>query len=163
MMFKRRREGKTNYKKRLKLLLSKKPRLVVRKTNRYIIAHIVEYDYKNHRDLTKVYVTSKKLSEFGWNYKSFKCIPAAYLTGYLLGKICLKEKIEEAILDAGIYRLTKGCRIYATLKGAIDSGLKVPHSEEILPSKDRIEGKHIKNFDPNLFYQVIDNINKKYG
>jgi large subunit ribosomal protein L18 len=32
MPFRRRREGKTNYTKRLKLLLSRKPRLVVRKS-----------------------------------------------------------------------------------------------------------------------------------
>lgn len=44
--FRRRREGKTNYHKRLKLLKSKKPRLVVRKTLNHHIAQIVVYDPK---------------------------------------------------------------------------------------------------------------------
>jgi large subunit ribosomal protein L18 len=39
--WRRRREGKTNYYKRLKLIRSGKPRLVVRRTNKYIIAQIV--------------------------------------------------------------------------------------------------------------------------
>ena len=47
--FRRRREGKTDYRKRLKLLLSRKPRLVVRKSLNNIIAQIVEYDEKGDR------------------------------------------------------------------------------------------------------------------
>ncbi|MBT3583115.1 50S ribosomal protein L18, partial [Candidatus Woesearchaeota archaeon] len=38
--FRRRRAGKTNYHNRLALLLSRKPRLVIRKTNKYIICQI---------------------------------------------------------------------------------------------------------------------------
>jgi large subunit ribosomal protein L18 len=38
---KRRRMGVTNYRKRRKLIMSKLPRLVVRKTNKHIIAQIV--------------------------------------------------------------------------------------------------------------------------
>ena len=38
----RRREHKTNYTKRLILLKGKVPRLVVRKTNKYIILQIIE-------------------------------------------------------------------------------------------------------------------------
>lgn len=160
---KRRREGKTNYGKRLKLLLSKKPRLVVRKTNRYIIAHIVDYDYKNHRDLTVAYVTSKDLSKYGWNYSSFKSLPACYLTGLLIGKKALEKNINEAILDIGLHPSTKGNRIYAVLKGTIDAGLKIPYNEKILPTKERIEGNHIKNFDKNIFLKVKENILKNYG
>jgi large subunit ribosomal protein L18 len=43
----------------------------------------------------------------------------------------------------GLNISTKGSRIYAALKGVLDSGIKVPHSEDILPSEDRIKGKHI--------------------
>ena len=41
--YKRKKEGKTNYKKRLHLLLSKKHRLVIRLTNKRIIAQIVDF------------------------------------------------------------------------------------------------------------------------
>lgn len=143
MPLKRRREFKTNYKKRLKLLLSGKPRLVVRKTNRYIIAQIVES--KEGQDFTKIGITSKILKKYGWKY-SFKNLPACYLTGLIIGKLALKNGVKEAILDIGLNKSTKGNRVYTVLKGALDAGLKIPHSEEILPSEDRIRGEHIANY-----------------
>jgi len=53
-------------------------------------------------------------------------------------------KLGEVILDIGMQRSTKGSRIYAALKGAVDGGLNVPYSEEILPSDERIRGLHIQ-------------------
>ncbi|HDH91455.1 MAG TPA: 50S ribosomal protein L18 [Candidatus Aenigmarchaeota archaeon] len=143
MPLKRRRLGKTDYKKRLKLLLSKKPRLVVRKSLRYITAQIIEFDPKGDRTL--VSVTSKELRKLGWK---FACdnTPAAYLTGLLIGKRASEKGIEEAILDMGLYRSTKGSRIYAVVKGARDAGLNVPVDENIFPSEDRIKGLHIANY-----------------
>ena len=52
----------------------------------------------------------------------------------------------EAILDTGLHKSSKGSRIYAALKGVIDAGIHVPHSEEILPDKETIEGKKIENY-----------------
>lgn len=144
MPLKRRRKFKTDYKKRLKLLLSGKPRLVVRKTNKYIIAQIVISE--EARDRTVVGVTSKILRDkYGWKY-SCKNLPAAYLTGLIIGKLALKNGIKEAILDMGLNRKTKGNRIFATLKGAVDAGLKIPHGEEILPDETRIKGEHIARY-----------------
>ena len=40
--FRRKREGKTNYKKRLGLLKSKSLRLVVRKSNKHILVQLVD-------------------------------------------------------------------------------------------------------------------------
>jgi len=142
--FRRRREGKTNYRKRIKLLLSEKPRLVVRKSNRYIIAQIATFDPKGDR--IEVCAWSRELNKFGWPFPSFKNLPAAYLTGYLVGKRAIKKGIKEAILDIGLYPSTKGSRLYAVLKGALDAGLKIPHSPDILPSEERIFGKHIEKF-----------------
>lgn len=143
MPFKRRRLFKTDYKKRLKLLLSKKPRLVVRKSLNYITAQIIEFSEKG--DKTLVAATSKELRKLGWN---FTCdnLPAAYLTGLLVGKRALAKGVQEAILDSGLYPSTKGSRIYAVVKGAVDAGMKVPHSEEILPSQERIYGRHIASY-----------------
>ncbi len=39
--FRRRREGKTDYRRRLRLLYSRKPRVVVRKSNRYIRMQLI--------------------------------------------------------------------------------------------------------------------------
>ncbi len=140
MPFKRRRLEKTDYQKRLRLLSSGKPRLVVRKSLNYITAQIIGFDKKG--DKTFVGTTSRELKGFGWK---FACdnLPSAYLTGLLIGKKAAEKKISEAILDTGLYPSTKGSRIYAVAKGVIDAGLKLPISEDILPSEERVKGKHI--------------------
>ena len=140
MPFKRTRLGKTDYKRRLKLLKSRRLRLVVRRSLNYITAQIVEFDGKGDKIILSSY--SKQLKKIGWK---FACdnISAAYLTGLALGKQAAKSSIKEAILDSGLYSSTKGNRIYAVVKGAVDGGLNVPVEKEILPSNDRIIGKHI--------------------
>lgn len=139
--FRRRREGKTNYKKRLALLLSERPRIVVRKSLKNIQVQIIEYVPDG--DQIKVGVSSRALEKFG--YKSHRGnIPAAYLSGYLLGKKAVKSGIKSAVLDIGNHTSTKGNRIYAAVKGAIDAGLEVPCDPEMFPSDDRINGKHAK-------------------
>jgi len=140
MPFKRRREEKTDYKRRLKLLTSKKPRLVVRKTLKYIRAQIIEFDKKG--DKTLVSASSQELKKLGWKFPSDN-LPSAYLTGLLIGKKTLKKKIKEAILDLGLYPSTKGSRIYACVKGVLDAGLNVPSDESIFPTEERIKGLHI--------------------
>lgn len=141
--YRRRREGKTNYRKRLKLLLSKKPRLVVRITNQRVIAQIVEYSPEGDRVLLAV--DSTKLRELGWK-GDLNNTPASYLLGLLIGKKALEKGISEAILDIGLRSPTKGARVFAVLRGAVEAGLKVPHSEEILPDDSRILGKHIAEY-----------------
>ncbi len=142
--FRRRREGKTNYRKRLKLLLSGKPRLVIRKTNRYIIAQVVIFDPKGDR--TIVYATSKELKKYGWPYPSFKNIPASYLTGFLLGMKAKKAGIKEVILDVGLHPVTKGNRIFSCYKGFLDAGVSSPHSDDYFPTDDRVRGEHIVKY-----------------
>ena len=140
MQFKRRRLGKTDYKKRLKLLSSDRPRLVIRKSLRYITAQIVNFDKKG--DKVFATVTSKQLKKLDWKF-SCDNLPASYLTGLLIGKVAQAKKISGVVLDSGVYDSTKGNRIYAAVKGAVDAGLKVSIGEEVLPSEDRIKGKHI--------------------
>jgi len=147
----RRREGKTNYRKRLAYLKSGKPRAVVRKTLKYIIVQIVEY----HEDGDKILVgvNSSHLRKYGWR-GSFKNTPAAYLTGYLAGKLALKKGINEAVLDIGLQSPVKGSRVFAALKGLVDAGLDIPHSEEVYPSEDRIKGEHISDDVAKMFEEV---------
>jgi large subunit ribosomal protein L18 len=140
MPFKRRREGKTDYKRRLKLLTSKKNRLVVRKSLKYLTASIVEFSEKGDNILATA--SSRELKKMNWKFATDN-LPAAYLTGLILGKKAAKINIKEVILDSGLHPSTKGSRIYALAKGVLDSGIKVPISEEVFPSEDRIKGKHI--------------------
>jgi len=135
----RRREAKTDYKARLGMLKSEKPRLVVRKSNKYITAQIVESEISKDKVIAKA--SSKDLLNLGWpNEKkgSLKNIHAAYLTGFLLGKK-LKGKSGEIILDTGLYRNISGSRIYSLVKGAIDAGADVVCSKEAFPSEERFK------------------------
>jgi len=142
----RRREGLTDYRQRLKLVKSGLPRLVVRKTNRYIIVQVIKS--KLGGDETILTVTSKKLREYGWK-ASLKNTPAAYLTGFLAG-LMVRGKVEKAILDIGIQRPSKGARVFAAALGFRDAGIQIPLGEEKLPSEDRIKGKHISEY-----YQML--------
>lgn len=156
--YRRKREGKTNYKKRLELLKGERHRLVIRKTNKHIILQLVDY----HPDGDKVIVgvSSKKLEGMGWQH-SAKNTPACYLTGLLLAKLAKEKKVTDAILDLGLQTPLKGSRLYAALKGAIDGGLAIPASDEVFPAEDRIAGKHLTNKDVAAnFEKLKTTINK---
>ncbi len=171
LAFRRKREGKTNYKKRLELLKSKKTRLVIRRSNTAVIIQFINY----HPNGDKVLLTfhSKKLEDFGWSY-SKNSLPACYLAGLVAGSQAVKKNIKEAILDIGLQTPKAGSRIYAALKGVIDAGIIVPSSKEIFPSEDRLSGKHIqentkadfsgyekKKLDVKKLSQTIDGVKKK--
>lgn len=87
----RRIEGKTDYKARIKMLVSGKARVLFRKTNRYIIGQFVRS--KEARDSVVVGTDSRELVKYGWpKAESIKSTPAAYLTGFLLGKKSDRER-----------------------------------------------------------------------
>lgn len=146
VQFRRKREGSTNYMKRLKILSSNKPRLVVRKSLKNIQAAIIDYDRKG--DIVKVASHSSHLKKFGWLFGTGN-IPSAYLVGFLLGKRAGK-KFNDVVLDIGLNKSVVGTRIYAVLSGALDAGLNVPHGKDILPSKERLTGKHIMDYAMSL-------------
>ncbi len=156
LKFRRRRTGHTNYKKRLALLKSGKPRLVVRRSNRHCIVQVV--NYKPEGDETAVHITTKHLKRYGWLGKSN--IPSAYLCGYLAGKLATKKGISEAVLDIGLSTPMHKGVVFAALKGALDAGLKISHSGEALPSEDKVSGKHIENYAKTL---SDDELNKRFS
>jgi large subunit ribosomal protein L18 len=145
--FRRRREKKTNYTRRKKLLISGIPRLIIRVTGKHTIAQLTESTPSGDRVVTSA--NSKELNKFGWKAGSNN-IPASYLTGLLAGKRANSKMMKKAIVDIGLRRLSKGSRIFCTLKGAIDSGLEIPHKEEILPEDRRIKGEHIAEYAKKL-------------
>ena len=123
----RRKEGKTDYLNRLNLLKSEKPRIVFRKTNRYLISQYVESE--SAQDKIIFGFTSKSLLNHGWPKDlagSLKSIPASYLVGYLSGKKILKEKLDKPIVDLGMHRVIKKKKIFALIKDKIDNGVKNP-------------------------------------
>ncbi len=160
--FRRRREGKTDYKARLSLIDIDKSRLVVRITNNHVIAQVI--NVAEMGDETLVSAHSKELEKMGWKAGT-KNTTAAYLTGYLCAKKALSKGIEYAVLDIGLKSSIRGSKIFAVLKGASDAGLNVPHGESILPDESRIKGEHIAEYAQSLddaelkqkFSQYLDN------
>ncbi len=149
--FRRRREGKTDYRYRLRLLKSGLPRAIFRKSNRYITVQIAEFSEKG--DIIVASTNSKELSKYGWK-RSFDSTPATYLTAYLTGKKALKKGIKEAVFDMGLYVPTKGSRAFAALKGLVDAGLEIPHGENELPDESRIKGEHLGEDVQKMFEDV---------
>ncbi len=153
--FRRRREGKTDYHRRVKLLTSQKSLLVFRKLSRTLIGQITQFNPKGDKIL--VNVNSKELEKYGWKL-SKKNTPAAYLTGFLIAKKAGKSKAGNLIADFGIINPTKGSVKYAFLKGASDGGLNVMHSPDFFPEENRIKGEHIASYSSNPEYKNITRI-----
>ncbi len=141
--YRRKREGKTNYKKRLDLLKSGRSRVVIRKSNRYITIQIVDYGDGGDRIIASSH--SSELPKFGWSYGGGN-IPASYLTGLLCGLRARPKGVKRGILDMGMVPPFKGNRIYSALRGVQDGGIKIPMGEGVAPSDERIKGKHISDY-----------------
>ena len=140
----RRLESKTNYTKRLILLKGNLLRLVVRKTNKYLILQIVESD--DAKDKVLYSVNTRDLLKQGWpkdKSGSLKSLAAGYLAGLLLGKKAKElKKDSSVILDSGLIPNTKGSRVYAIVKGVSDSGINIKYNEKVIPSDEMIKGEY---------------------
>lgn len=162
----RRFEGKTNYHKRIKLLKSRKLRVVIRVSNNHTRVQIIQS--KRGGDKVMISAFSKELaSKYGWTANTGN-IPASYLTGYLVGSRAKKNNIQEAIFDLGIFYHKN--RVLAACKGIIDAGLQVPYHEEFFPEslEERIKGMHIENYakklkseEPENYEQIFSGYIKK--
>merc|ERR1711968_79549 len=177
--WRRRREGKTDFYARKRLINQEKNkyftpkfRLVVRFTNRDIIAQIVSAKIVGDEVLTSAY--AHELQKFGMPGKlGLTNYAASYCTGLLvarraLTKLGLADKyagaeevdgnafiVDEmddgprpfkAVLDVGLKRTTTGSRLFGVMKGAADGGLLIPHNEKRFPGYDRAS----KEYDPEV-------------
>jgi len=147
VQLRRRKEGKTDYRARKALVISGKPRLVARSTIKNVVAQIVVA--KPQGDEVLVSAHSRELENFEWKSPKGN-LPTAYLTGLLCGLKAKAQGIEETILDIGLHSPSKGARVFAVLKGVLDAGIEVPHSEEKLPDEKRIQGEHIAEYARSL-------------
>ncbi|KAL1329130.1 hypothetical protein HN51_046263 [Arachis hypogaea] len=179
--FKRRREGKTDYRARIRLINQDKNkyntpkyRFVVRFTNKDIVAQITSASIAGDIVLAAAY--SHELPRYGLEV-GLTNYAAAYCTGLLLARRVLKmlEMDEEyqgnveatgedfsvepadtrrpfrALLDVGLIRTTTGNRVFGALKGALDGGLDIPHSEKRFAGFD----KEKKELDPEVHRKYI--------
>jgi len=147
VQFKRKREGKTDYRRRLRLLRSGRPRLVTRISLKHVIAQFVRATPSG--DFTLASAHSKELEKLGWKGYTANT-PAAYLVGLLCGYRALKTGMKECALDLGRYNPVSQAKVFAVLKGALDAGLQISHGEGVLPSDERIRGEHIAKYATKL-------------
>ena len=139
----RRREVRTDYHQRLRLLKSGKSRLVARTSNRHATAQFVVPGAQGDETLASAH--SSDLAEVGWEAPTGN-LPAAYLTGLLAGVRAVEAGLEEAVLDIGLNSATPGNKVFAIQEGAIDAGLEIPHNDSVLAEWERTRGEHIAEY-----------------
>ena len=104
---KRKRQQRTDYKKRLALLKSGKLRFVVRRSSNNITCQIISHDSKG--DKTMVNTNSTDIKKLGWN-GHLGNLTSAYLIGLLCGVRAKSQNIKEAVLDLGLQTSIKGSK-----------------------------------------------------
>jgi len=191
----RRREGKTDFRARRKMVRqdknkfnNKKYRLVVRFTNKKVICQIMYATIRG--DIIVSQANSSELTKYGipCGHKNYA---AAYATGLLVARRTLKkfgldetfkgkEELDgedyhvedeendqrpfKCILDVGLQTTAVGHRMWGALKGAVDGGLHIPHTNKKFPGfkpaeekgqepeydaeahKEKIFGNHVKEY-----------------
>jgi len=143
----RRREVRTDYHQRLRLLKSGKPRLVARVSNNHVRAQLITPGPDG--DETHAAASSEDLAEYGWEAPTGN-LPSAYLTGFLAGTRAVDAGLTEAVLDIGLNTATPGNKVFAVQEGAIDAGLDIPHNESVLAEWPRNRGEHIADYAEQL-------------
>ena len=143
----RRREARTDYHQRLRLLKSGEPRLVARKSNKHVRAQLIITGPDG--DQTAASATSEDLADYGWEAPTGN-LPAAYLTGLLAGLRAVEAGYESAVLDIGLNTPTPGSKVFAVQEGAIDAGLEIPHNDDVLAPWERTRGEHIAEYADSL-------------
>ncbi len=156
----RRREGKTNYYKRYKMILSGHPRFIVRKTLKYIIVQVARATPRGDEIIAAAH-SRELVKKYGWKAGTGN-LPAAYLTGLLAAARALKKGVTYAVPDIGLHEPRPGAKVFAAIKAANDIGLKVPVGEKVIPSEERIRGEHIASWakmlqeaSPELFEKMF--------
>jgi len=192
--YKRRRQGKTDYFARRRLILQDKNkyntpkyRLIVRFTNKDIVCQIAYARIQGDVIVESAY--SHELPKFGVNV-GLTNYAAAYCTGLLVARRILHKfglneiytgvdevngedyAVEDVdgqpgafrcYLDIGLARTSTGAKIFGCLKGAVDGGLDIPHSNKRFPGydseskeynpevhKNHIFGQHVSNYMQSL-------------
>ncbi|MHB8565991.1 MAG: 50S ribosomal protein L18 [Nitrososphaerales archaeon] len=143
-IFRRRREGKTDYRKRRGMIIGRQSFLSVRISGKYVYGQILRATASG--DITLCAASSRDLSEkFGWK-GSPKSIPGSFLTGLYLGRLAQEKGVQGVVVYSGVGRFVHGSRIASLISGAKEAGLKIEINEESLPDAGRIKGEHIAEY-----------------
>ena len=146
-VFQRRRQARTDYKLRRKIILSDDHFLVVRRSNKYIYASIFKLNELG--DKTIFTVSSKEIIN-KFKFGNGKNIPVAYLTGLLIAQKAKTHKIEKSNLYLGIAWNPSASIPFAVAQGCNDGGLQVNIGEKKMLSIERLTGNHISEYNELL-------------
>jgi len=164
-----------------------KYRIVVRFTNKDISAQIIWATLEGDKVLASAY--AHELPRFGIKF-GLTNYASAYATGLLIARRLLKKlKLDKfyegtteisgeeshvedvagkpgafkCYLDVGLSRTTTGAKLFAVMKGAVDGGLNIPHSNRRFPGynaedkkfdaevhRKHIFGGHVANYMKEL-------------
>ena len=160
MQYRRRKEGKTNYHRRKKVILGHLPFAVTRITDKNILIQLVKAELKG--DIVVGSVHSRQLRKFGWPF-SCKSIPACYLSGLILGCKAKNLVNSEVLVYKDVKPFIKGSRISAAINGMIDGGLKVKANPESFPNEKRVKGDHIVQYAKSIKGSDLDAYNKRFS
>jgi len=179
--FRRRRECKTDYYARKRLIIQDKNkyktpkyRFVVRFSNKDIMCQIFSADMTHDVCFAAAY--AHELQRYGVKV-GFNNYAAAYCTGLLLARRVNKKlgleyegqkdvngedySVEadpdgkapfKALLDVGLRRTTTGARIFGALKGACDGGLDIPHNDRRFPGTKKEGSDYVSNAETHKKY-----------
>jgi large subunit ribosomal protein L18 len=142
--YRRRREGKTNFQKRLALVKSGKTRMAVRRSNTGVVVQFINFDPKG--DKTLLTVTGRHLAK-QYKWPSKRNAWTAYLAGLLAGKLAQEKGVKDFVFDMGMYTPSKGSILFAALAGAADSGLKAKVDKEKVPDLSKVPDKYKAAFE----------------
>lgn len=146
-LLRRRREGVTDFRARKKAITSRRPLLVVRVSNKNVVAQFIRPTVKGDVVLSSAH--SRELIKLGW-HGSPKSTPACYLLGLLAGKKAIAAGMKEAVAYNGLVPFIRGSRISALLKGVTEAGVSIPIGEEAFPDDGRLTGKSIADYASKL-------------
>jgi large subunit ribosomal protein L5e len=174
--------------------------MIVRTTNKDICCQIAYARIEGDRIVESAY--SHELPHYGVKV-GLTNYAAAYCTGLLLARRVLKKfnldslyegqtkvdgeqfEVEDvddgpgafhACLDIGLARTSTGARIFGAMKGAVDGGLEIPHSNKRFPGydkeasefnasvhRDHIFGKHVADYMSHLLEEDEDAYKRQFG
>jgi len=205
--YRRRREGRTDYFARRRLICQDKNkyntpkyRLIVRVTNKDIICQIAYA--RVYGDVIVESAYAHELPKYGVKV-GLTNYAAAYCTGLLVARRILTKyglnevyqgqteadgedfSVEDvdgehgafrAYLDIGLARTSTGAKIFGALKGAVDGGIDIPHSNRRFPGfdaeskeynaqvhKDHILGQHVSKYMESLLEDDEDAYKKQFS
>merc|ERR1712125_57048 len=189
--YKRRREGKTDYYARKRLVTADKNkfatpkyRFVVRFTNKDIICQVISSKIKGDTNHAAAYCVGLLCARRLLKSKGLdsKFIGTEEVTGEFEDCYVANEEDEEgcnafhALLDVGLKPTTLGSKIFGAMKGAFDGGLEIPHSNKRFygydaeekeydaeAHKERILGGHVSTYMEALNEEEPDEYEKKFS